>query len=241
MTDKTSLFELAKLPQPFGVTLLVLSLILLLSPYLSGADFGIFKIPSFTDRAKRNLKILGPIAFITMVLLFVPLISIHPAQEPNSTTNSNSGKGGSGDATGDIASIDSEQLSNKLFEQRRSLAQQLDFAENITIPTEKANASGKEKAAIEKVKAKKDEKMNAIKLKLESIWKAVEDQDKFFWAIYEMQQDDMYADILNKRQKEVGELTGDEFLLLIDGLTAEINSNTELSKELFSILQSINK
>lgn len=74
MTDKTSLFELSKLPQPFGVILLVLSLILLLSPYLSGADFGVFKVPNFAPGAKKWLKVIGPILFIMCILSFIPTI-----------------------------------------------------------------------------------------------------------------------------------------------------------------------
>lgn len=83
--DKTSVFEWSTLPTPFGVVLLILALIFLLSPYFSGADFGVFKIPIFTPAAKRWLKVIGPIVFCLCVAIFLPIIS---KQQP-STGNSN--------------------------------------------------------------------------------------------------------------------------------------------------------
>jgi hypothetical protein len=70
--DKASLFKLSGLPDSFGVLLLSFSFILLLAPYFSGADFGLFKIPVFTESAKKWLKIVGPIFFAICLLSFVP-------------------------------------------------------------------------------------------------------------------------------------------------------------------------
>jgi beta-xylosidase-like protein len=74
MIDKTSLFRASGLPDSFGVVLLVFSFILVLSPYFSGADFGVFKIPLFTPIAKRWLKIIGPVAFGICILSFLPIL-----------------------------------------------------------------------------------------------------------------------------------------------------------------------
>jgi formylglycine-generating enzyme required for sulfatase activity len=73
--EKWSLFKLSGLPDPFGVVLLSFSFILLLAPYFSGADFGLFKIPIFTESAKRWLKILGPIVFCLCILSFIPIFA----------------------------------------------------------------------------------------------------------------------------------------------------------------------
>lgn len=77
--NRVSFFELSGLPVPFGVVLLSFSFILLLAPYFSGADFGLFKIPDFTLQAKKVLKIIGPVLFLLCVLSFVPLFQNNKA------------------------------------------------------------------------------------------------------------------------------------------------------------------
>jgi hypothetical protein len=72
--DRTSLFKMTTLPDAFGVVLLVFSFILLLAPYFSGTDFGLFKVPTVNDPTKKVLKIIGPVIFISIVLLFVPIV-----------------------------------------------------------------------------------------------------------------------------------------------------------------------
>lgn len=62
------------LPDPFGVVLLVFSFILLLAPYFSGTDFGLFKIPTVNDRARKLLKVIGPILFMFCIFLFAPIL-----------------------------------------------------------------------------------------------------------------------------------------------------------------------
>ena len=90
MGEKISLFEWSKLPTPFGVTVLILSLIFLLSPYLSGTDFGIFKIPPFSETAKRYLRIIGPIVFLLCVFSFLPLWTASRVGRTVGTANANS-------------------------------------------------------------------------------------------------------------------------------------------------------
>ena len=86
--EKQSFFELVHWPQPFPSILITFAFILLLSPYLSGSDFGLFKIPLFSDGAKKWLRIIGPIAFLLSALAFVPLIpkSNPPNPIPSSPT-----------------------------------------------------------------------------------------------------------------------------------------------------------
>lgn len=76
------------MPDTFGVVLLTFCFILALAPWFSGADFGLFKIPQFTDSAKKKLKIIGPLAFLVLVVLFMPIIPQHLPASPNSN-NSN--------------------------------------------------------------------------------------------------------------------------------------------------------
>ena len=60
------------LPQEFGALLLSLALILTLAPYLSGHDFGIFKIPAFNDGARSNLKWIGPVLLVAGIIIHLP-------------------------------------------------------------------------------------------------------------------------------------------------------------------------
>ena len=73
MTEKISLFEWSRLPMPFGVAVLLLLLIFLLSPYFSGSNFGLFNIPQFAETQKRALKIIGPVLFVLSIFSFLPL------------------------------------------------------------------------------------------------------------------------------------------------------------------------
>jgi len=78
---KTSLFTLAGLPGEFGVTLLLFSFILLLTPYFSGSDFGILKIPKLSLSSKKKLKYAGPLAIslaIALQLPFFPAFDFEP-------------------------------------------------------------------------------------------------------------------------------------------------------------------
>lgn len=90
MSDKLSLFKWSGLPETFGGVLLVFSLILLLSPYFSGADFGVFKIPILTPSAKKWLRIIGPIMFGLCVFSFLPIIPINPSSSKNLNTDAKS-------------------------------------------------------------------------------------------------------------------------------------------------------
>lgn len=86
--NKISLFRVLGFPDSFGAVLLVLALILLLSPYFSGSDFGIFKIPAISESGKKSMKVLGPIVFLLCALSFVPVFST----TPSTSTNINEGK-----------------------------------------------------------------------------------------------------------------------------------------------------
>ena len=88
MIDRLSLFKLSGLPDSFGVILLCFSFILLLAPYFSGGDFGLFKIPKFTESAKKWLKKFGPVLFVLCLLTFVPLIKPQEKQGETSAAQS---------------------------------------------------------------------------------------------------------------------------------------------------------
>ena len=74
--DRISLYKLIGLPETFGVLLLTFSFILLLAPYFSGADFGLFKIPIFGEKGRRWLKIIGPVVLLVCAFPFLPVFTV---------------------------------------------------------------------------------------------------------------------------------------------------------------------
>ncbi len=75
MSPRISLFTMSGLPEAFGYAVLAFCFILCLSPYFAGQDFGVFKFPPFEPRAKRLLRLFGPILLLVSVLAFLPLFA----------------------------------------------------------------------------------------------------------------------------------------------------------------------
>ena len=73
--DNISLVKLSGLPESFANALLVFSFVLVLVPYCSGKDFGVFKVPDFSAPAKRALRYVSPVLLLVTVFAFVPIFS----------------------------------------------------------------------------------------------------------------------------------------------------------------------
>ena len=69
-----NVFDIFGIPSEFGLSLLTLSLILFLSPYFSGVDFGVIKIPKLKIKTKKWLKFVGPILLLASVSLYLPYL-----------------------------------------------------------------------------------------------------------------------------------------------------------------------
>ena len=69
-----SVFKVLDLPAGFGTAILVLTLVLLLAPYLPSGDFGPIKIPEITPAAKLRLKYIGPLGFLVALAMFLPIL-----------------------------------------------------------------------------------------------------------------------------------------------------------------------
>jgi hypothetical protein len=91
LEERASIVKLLGLPETFAVVLLTFSFILALAPYFSGADFGLFKIPQFTDSAQKKLKIIGPIIFLVMITLFIPMIPQRASTNLNNANQNDKG------------------------------------------------------------------------------------------------------------------------------------------------------
>ncbi len=81
-----SIFERIGLPKELGDILLTFGLILFLSPYMPDSTFGIFSVPKFDQKVSKKLKVIGPFAFGTIVLLFLPIWKDGRAIASNSQT-----------------------------------------------------------------------------------------------------------------------------------------------------------
>jgi|SRR5215213_946777 len=99
VTENISLFEWSKLPMPFGVAVLLLLLIFLLSPYFSGFNFGIFNIPQFAETQKRALKIIGPVLFVLSIFSFLPLWTTARTDRASEVVNTANNSSKAEDAT----------------------------------------------------------------------------------------------------------------------------------------------
>lgn len=73
--DWKSTYQILGIPDTVSGILFTLALILVLSPYASGVDLGVVKIPAFGDKTKRWLKGIGPLSLILTIGLFVPVWS----------------------------------------------------------------------------------------------------------------------------------------------------------------------
>jgi hypothetical protein len=90
LEERLNIVKFLGLPETFAVLLLTFCFVLVLAPYFSGADFGLFKIPKFTSSARKRLKIIGPICFLALVLLFVPTITRQNVTKPIDASQNNS-------------------------------------------------------------------------------------------------------------------------------------------------------
>jgi tetratricopeptide (TPR) repeat protein len=77
--ERLSTYDLLGIPEALGITLSLFLIILALTPYLGGMDFGVFKVPQIKKRNLRiGLKIIGP---ILIVLSIGPFFKLWPAHD----------------------------------------------------------------------------------------------------------------------------------------------------------------
>ena len=73
MMENIGLLKLLGLPDTFANALLLVSLALLLVPYCSGKDFGVFKVPEFSAPARTRLRYGGPLLLLVTISAFLPI------------------------------------------------------------------------------------------------------------------------------------------------------------------------
>ena len=89
-----SILEAAGLPEQFGLLVLSIGVVLLLSPYLSGSDLGVIKIPTLPDNAKRSLKIVGPLTLAVAIGVHLRILETEidePEPPPETSTQETDG------------------------------------------------------------------------------------------------------------------------------------------------------
>ena len=65
-------------PEAFQTALLVLTLLLALAPHLSGLAVAGVQVPRLDPRRRRMLKVVGPAAFLLVILLVIPVRALAP-------------------------------------------------------------------------------------------------------------------------------------------------------------------
>lgn len=75
-SDRTSVYQLSGLPGAFGKTLLTISLVLVLTPYFAGDKIGPVDIPDCSGKLKEALKVVGPVVFMIMIGVHLPLVRV---------------------------------------------------------------------------------------------------------------------------------------------------------------------
>lgn len=73
--ENINLLRLLGLPDSFANALLMVGLAFLLVPYCSGKDFGVFKIPEFSARARTRLKYASPLLLFAIPFAFAPIFA----------------------------------------------------------------------------------------------------------------------------------------------------------------------
>ena len=75
MSNKShkSTFDLLNIPKQFSLFLLTLSLIIAVSPYIGGADFGFIKVPQLFLQANSLMKILCFAPLLITIIFYLPL------------------------------------------------------------------------------------------------------------------------------------------------------------------------
>lgn len=79
---KQNTLDLVGLPPAFGLTVLIFVFILALAPWLSGKDFGIFKVPQFSEHGRKRLRLIGPILLCIGILLHSNIWPLEAGNNP---------------------------------------------------------------------------------------------------------------------------------------------------------------
>jgi hypothetical protein len=87
MGSKQSTYEKLGIPSPIGETVGLLGLALTLSPYLAGVDFGILKIPDFSEPGKHAMRMYGPVVLAGSLLLFFPFWKVRSGSPRSAGTD----------------------------------------------------------------------------------------------------------------------------------------------------------
>jgi len=72
-----SVYGISEIPVSVSSVFVIFSFLLTISPYLSGTDWGIFKIPTLNNKLKRIFRIIGPVLLVISIAFYLPVIPIH--------------------------------------------------------------------------------------------------------------------------------------------------------------------
>jgi hypothetical protein len=147
----------------------------------------------------------------------------------------------------DIPSLTEAARAVDIASLRRSLARQelaaRTKAQNIRIPApaDPAHITPAEQTAIDNANAARAEVMKPIRLKLETIWKDIQADDAFSAAIEKMKTNRRIAPILANLESAPEKVTEQNYLQLLDSMTAVVANDAELSDKFRAIMKRVNQ
>jgi hypothetical protein len=71
--EKLSTYAVAGIPEGLATTFVLICLSLSLAPWLGGVEIGPLKVPKFSDRANRWIRVAAPLAFMVFALGFLKI------------------------------------------------------------------------------------------------------------------------------------------------------------------------
>lgn len=77
--ERQSIATALGIPDGFGAILLAIPLVLCIAAFfapLAGHDFGLIRVPDLSPEARRKLRVVGPVAFLCAVLIYVPILPL---------------------------------------------------------------------------------------------------------------------------------------------------------------------
>lgn len=144
----------------------------------------------------------------------------------------------------DIPSVERANRAKSIDEEITNLELEIKSAEDlnpIPVAVNRQEPTDVEAAAIAAAEAKRKSALQPVRLKLGSIWKAIQDDEKFSPAIDKMKTSSSIAAILAKVDDTPDEVTEWNYTRLLGKLQATLKADPELSKELLTIIRRFNK
>lgn len=136
-----------------------------------------------------------------------------------------------------IPSMDVDQVLRQINALENGLAKQIRDAQ-IATPLAAAAAPASTAATALAVRQKA---LQPVRLKLDTIWKKIESNDKFDAAINQVKSDATFARIITNINSNPTSVSEENYLSLLFAIQGALNKDLDLNRELLAVLVSVNQ